>query len=192
MKNRLHCSLYSSIGLSYFSAMVFDEREVDKPSDFLEDAHLGPHRSFSLGLSDRSSNLWMLAHFKNLKIDKMALYYREYYIRSSNKRKVYPQRRLKKPFANTLDLVNYLSSKKSKLDSLEIKFENGWAIRSDFFSTFEFMTTTTNERDALIHKLIALSGLDPLDLSSLEGDTQYRIDSKGKLTAIDMFEGFKS
>jgi hypothetical protein len=90
-------------------------------------------------------------------------------------------------FENTLELLTYLSSKNYKVDWIEIRFKNGWAIKNDFLNDLEFITNNTEERDLLFEKLISISGQGPIDINSLEINETYSLCTDGVVNHKPLF-----
>ena len=69
---------------------------------------LSNQKSFRLGISNTSENLWFLMHFKKLEILNTVIYHQQYSEFRASKNTKYPTRRLKKKFANTANFLDYL------------------------------------------------------------------------------------
>ena len=85
----------------------------------------------------------MLIHFKHLSIHNLVLHYRKKSARNRKFKKVYSQHKMNLSFENTLELLTYLSSKNYKVDWIEIRFKNGWAIKNAMLNELEFITNNT-------------------------------------------------
>ena len=90
-------------------------------------------------------------------------------------------------FENTLELLTYLSSKNYKVDWIEIRFKNGWAIKDHFLNELEFITNNTQERNLLLEKFISISGQGPIDINSLEINETYTLQTKGSVKLKPLF-----
>ena len=90
-------------------------------------------------------------------------------------------------FDNTLELLTYLSSKNYKVDYIEIRFKNGWAIQDKFLNSLEFITNNTQERNLLFERLISLSGQGPIDINSLEISETYSLCTNGVVKLKPLF-----
>jgi hypothetical protein len=145
---------------------------------------LSNQKSFRLGISNTSENLWFLMHFKKLEILNTIIYHQQYSEFRTAKTTKYPIRRLKKKFANTADFFDYLtpSSKPSKRIFLyEIAFTNGWKIKECFFTHFTIYTNSLEERDSLINFLIKSVGYDPIAIDLLEPNITHYFKASGSL-----------
>ena len=100
---------------------------------------------------------------------------------------MYPQHKLNLSFENTLELLTYLSSKNYKVDWIEIRFKNGWAIKNDLLNGLEFITNNTQERNLLFEKLVSLSGQGPIDINSLEINENYTLHTPGRVKLKPIF-----
>ena len=144
----------------------------------------GTHRSFTIKFNDDFDRISMLIHFKNLSIRNLILHYRKKSARNRKTKKVYPQHKMNLSFENTLELITYLSSKNYKVDCIEIRFKNGWAIKNGLINELDFITNNTIERNSLLEKLIFISGQGPIDINELEINKTYSLctDGEAKLT----------
>jgi hypothetical protein len=145
---------------------------------------LSNQKSFSLGISNTSENLWFLMHFKELDILNTEIYHQQYSEFRTSKNVKYPIRRLVKKFVNTADFLAYLttSSKPSKRIFLrEILFTNGWKIKEQPHIYFTIYTNSLKERNTLINYLINSVGYDPIAVDSLEPNITYYFKASGSL-----------
>lgn len=133
-------------------------------------------KSFDFGV-DFSKNLWILAHFSELTIIKKHFTYKHQRGMWDWDNPKYPVRRLRKKFKNTLELLNYLSKKPYIILDFSFEFDNGWRIENNIFTTFH--TNSEAERDALIHRLNAITGLPPIDLSTIRVNFSYYRNKEG-------------
>ena len=145
------------------------------------------HRSFAIEFNNNIDRISMLIHFKHLSIHNLILHYRKKSARNRKTQKVYPQHKMNLSFENTLELLTYLSSKNYKVDWIEIRFKNGWAIKNDFLNELEFITNNTQERNLLFEKLISLSGQGPIDINSLEINETYSLCTDGEVKLKPLF-----
>ena len=180
MKDNQEYILIKSIGLRHSPWIS----EMDNP-DQLQDRVI--HRSFIIQFNNNLDRISMLIHFKHLSIHKLSLHYRKRSARNRKTKKVYPQHKMNLSFENTLELLTYLSSKNYKVDGIEIRFKNGWAIKNDFLNGLEFITNNTQERNLLLEKFISLSGQGPIDISSLEINTKYTLHTQGLVKLKPLF-----
>ena len=145
---------------------------------------LSNQKSFRLGISNTSENLWFLLHFKELEIINTEIYHQQYSEFRTAKTIKYPTRRLKKKFANTADFLDYLSpsSKPSRRFYIkEIEFTNGWKIKEQPHIYFTIYTNSLEERNTLINHLINSVGYDPIAIDSLEPNITYYFKASGSL-----------
>jgi hypothetical protein len=145
---------------------------------------LSNQKSFRLGISNTSENLWFLMHFKKLEILNTVIYHQQYSGFRTAKTTKYPTRRLKKKFANTAEFLDYLtpSSKPSRRFFIkEIEFTNGWKIKEQPHIYFTIYTNSLEERNTLINHLINSVGYDPIAIDSLEPNVTYYFKASGSL-----------
>ena len=145
---------------------------------------LSNQKSFRLGISNTSENLWFLMHFKKLEILNTVIYHQQYSEFRTAKNTKYPTRRLKKKFANTADFFDYLSpsSKTSRRFFIkEIEFTNGWKIKEQPHIYFFIYTNTLEERNTLINHLINSVGYDSIAIDLLEPNITYYFKASGSL-----------
>lgn len=145
---------------------------------------LSNQKSFRLGISNTSENLWFLMHFKKLEILNTVIYHQQYSEFRTAKTTKYPTRRLKKKFANTADFLDYLSpiSKPSRRFFIkEIEFTNGWKIKEQPHIYFTTYTNSLEERNTLINHLINSVGYDRITIYSLEPNITYYFKASGSL-----------
>ena len=145
---------------------------------------LSNQKSFRLGISNTSENLWFLMHFKKLEILNTVIYHQQYSEFRTAKNTKYPTRRLKKKFANTADFFDYLSpsSKTSRRFFIkEIEFTNGWKIKEQPHIYFTIYTNTLEERNTLINHLINSVGYDSIAIDLLEPNITYYFKASGSL-----------
>tara|TARA_B100001173_G_C15981847_1_gene544937 strand:- start:508 stop:1050 length:543 start_codon:yes stop_codon:yes gene_type:complete len=176
MKDSQEYILFKTIELRY-SPWIEDMDDHNK-------LEKGTHRSFTIKFNDDFDRISMLIHFKNLSIRNLILHYRKKSARNRKTKKVYPQHKMNLSFENTLELITYLSSKNYKVDCIEIRFKNGWAIKNGLINELDFITNNTIERNSLLEKLIFISGQGPIDINELEINKTYSLctDGEAKLT----------
>jgi hypothetical protein len=145
---------------------------------------LSNQKSFRLGISNTSENLWFLMHFKKLEILNTVIYHQQYSEFRTAKTTKYPIRRLKKKFANTADFLDYLTPSFKPLKRIfikEIEFTNGWKIKERFFIHFTIYTNSLEERNTLINYLINSICYDPIAIDLLEPNVTYYFKASGSL-----------
>lgn len=140
-------------------------------------------KSFSVDV-DTKTNLWLLMHFKHLEIKSKTLVYQVNKGIRQRKNTVYPIRKMRKKFKNTSELLEYIDLKPYDIYNLEIEFTNGWKIKQQPSVQFHFYTSSTKERDELIHKLIGISGQGAIDILSLEENISYYYKGVDKLVKV--------
>ena len=179
MKDSQEHILFKTIELRYFPWIedTDDHNKLEK----------GIHRSFTIKFNNYFDRISMLIHFKHLSIHNLILHYRKKNARNRKTKKVYPQHKMNLSFENTLELLTYLSIKNCKVDCIEIRFKNGWAIQDKFLNSLEFITNNTQERNLLFEKLIALSGQGPIDINSLEINKTYSLCTDGVVKLKPLF-----
>jgi hypothetical protein len=144
---------------------------------------LSNQKSLCVGMDATLSNLWILLHFKELKIKSKKICYQRYNGHHNNN--AYPKRWLKKHFENTAGLLNYLYSKMYDIHYLEIEFTNGWKIKEHPHHEFLFYTSSSEERNTLLNKLVFISGFDPIDIPSLKQNIPYYFKAGVPLYTLD-------
>ncbi|MDA9872622.1 hypothetical protein N9C25_00195 [Saprospiraceae bacterium] len=143
------------------------------------------HKDFSLSV-DTTRNLWLLLHFKDLKIKSKTLIYQVNNGHRQRKSTVHPYRKMQKKHKNTAELLDYLSTKSYDIHKLEIEFTNGWKIKQKPFVKFYFYTNSASERNELIDRLLFISSQGPIDVSKLEPNFSYSFKGHSKLVKIDL------
>ena len=142
------------------------------------------HKSFSLGI-DTMRNLWFLLHFKDLEIKNKTIKYQVDNGMRQRKNTKHPIRKMRKAHKNTAELIEYLSDKPYKIIKLELEFTNGWKIKQRPYIELGFYTNSTQERDALINKLLNIAGQGPIDVSKLNINFSYYFKSELELAGIN-------
>ena len=180
MKDSQDYILFKTIELRY-SPWIEDMDDHNK-------LEKGTHRSFTIKFNNDFDRISILIHFKHLSIQKLILHYRKKSARNRKTKKVYPQHKMNLSFENTLELLTYLSSKNYKVDCIEIRFKNGWAIKNGLINELDFITNNTIERNSLLEKLIIISGQGPIDINELEINETYSLCTNGetKLTPLSL------
>jgi len=145
---------------------------------------LSNQKSFRLGISNTSENLWFLIHFKKLEILNKVIYHQQYSEFRTAKTTKYPTKRLKKKFANTADFLDYLSPRSKPLRRFfikEIEFTNGWKIKEQPHIYFTVYTNSLEERNTLINYLINSVCYNSIAIESLEPNMTYYFKASGSL-----------
>ena len=145
---------------------------------------LSNKKSLCLGI-DTINNLWILMHFKEFKIKSKKICYQVNTGVHQRKNTAHPKRWLKKHFETTAELLNYLYGKQYDIHYLDIEFTNGWRIKEHPHHKFLMYTTSVEERNALLNKLVLISGFDPLDILGLKQNIPYYFNAGGALYALD-------
>ena len=146
---------------------------------------LSNQKSLRVGMDATLSNLWILLHVKELKIKSKKICYQVNNGLRQRKSTVHQKRWLKKHFENTAGLLNYLYSKMYDIHYLEIEFTNGWKVKEHPHHEFLFYTSSTEERNTLLNKLVFISGFDPIDIPSLKQNIPYYFKAGVPLYALD-------
>ena len=145
---------------------------------------LSNQKSLRVGM-DTINNLWILMHFKELKIKSKKICYQVNTGIRQRKNTVHPKRWLKKPFESTSELLGYLCGKQYDIHHLDIEFTNGWRIKEHPHHEFLFYTTSVEDRNTLLNKLVFVSGFDPIDIPSLKQNISYYFKAGGTLCILD-------
>lgn len=152
---------------------------------------LSNQKSFRLDINT-IKGLWFLLHFKKFEILNTVIYHKQYSEFRQSKSTKYPTRRLTKKFANTADLLDYLSiinyRRSRNFYIYEIEFTNGWKIKESCHIAFTFYTNSVEERNTLINHLINSVAYDPIAIDSLEPNYSYYFNASGSL--MDANSGF--
>lgn len=146
---------------------------------------LSNHKSFKLFVGSTWEHLWLLIHFKHL---KLAHYNLQYQINKGERQRantIHPKRWMKKPFTNTTELLDYLASKFYDILYMDFEFTNGWKIKEQPQIEFYFYTNSMEERDELIDKLLGIAGLEIKDKSVLIPNITYLIKATGEIYPLD-------
>ena len=85
---------------------------------------LSNQKSLRVGMNT-INNLWILMHFKELKIKNKKICYQVNTGVHQRKSTVHPKRWLKKPFETTAELLGYLYEKMYDIHYIDIEFTNG-------------------------------------------------------------------
>ena len=89
-------------------------------------------KSVVFGIDNTRSNLWVLMHFKDLKIKSKKIYYQINNGVHQRKNTIHPKRWIRKNFGNTAELLEYINKKSYDIHYLEIEFENGWRLKDQY------------------------------------------------------------
>ena len=146
---------------------------------------LSNQKSLRVELETSFSNYWILMHFKELKIKSKKVCYQVDTGIRQRKSTVHPIRWLKKPFETTSELLGYLCGKQYYIHHLEIEFTNGWKIKESRHHEFLFYTSSIEERNTLLNKLVFVNGFDPIDIPSLKQNISYYFKAGGDLYTFD-------
>lgn len=145
---------------------------------------LSDKNSFKLGV-DTKRNLWLILHFKALKIRCHKVFYQINNGVWQRKGTKHPIRRMIKKHQNTSDFLEYLQNKSYDIKTLEIEFENDWRIKQVPYHEFIFYTNSISERNILINKLFKIGSQGPIDISTLEINFTYYFESSTNLKKLD-------
>jgi hypothetical protein len=130
-------------------------------------------KSVQLGIDNALYQLWIMAHFKEMELQETKIFYHKTPSNRAKKTTVYKKHWLKIQFKNTVELIQYLDSKFYTLSYFELYFTNNWRIKIVANCFINIYTNSTTERNNVIHKLIAIAGLNEIKLSELENNYTY-------------------
>lgn len=150
---------------------------------------LSDKKSFSLGIHSTRSNLWLLMHFKHLKIKNQRIVYQINSGIRQRKSTVYPIRNLVKKFDTTDQFLTYLSNKRYDMHYVEFEFTNGWKIKEQPQINFYFYTNSTSERNDLINKFFLIAGHELINIESLAENITYYYNPDGTFYILDNLPG---
>ena len=139
---------------------------------------LSNQKSFTLTIVNATKQLWLLMHFKNLKIAKKSIYYSKTPSLRSRKITVYPLRKLNKSFDDTGHLLDYLESKCYNIRHFELEFENNFRIVISSNIWVTFYADSKEERNKLINKLVDIAGFDRFPIENLSINITYNFGEK--------------
>ena len=137
--------------------------------------------SFTLNIENANEQLWLLMHFKDLKITKKSIYYSNTPSVRSRKSTKYPTKKLNKSFDNTGQLLDYLDSKCYEIKHFEIEFENNLRISVSSNVWVTFHADSKEERNKLIYKLVDIAGFDRFPIQNLSINITYNFGEKSSL-----------
>ena len=137
------------------------------------------------GIDNSRSNLWILMHFKDLKIKSKKICYQINNGVHQRKHTIHPKRWLKKNFKNTLELLDCINKQPYDIHYLEIEFENGWKLKDQSNAWVLFETTKKTERNYIIDKMLMLAGFNSVDTNELKLKEVYLFQIMGDLIKID-------
>ena len=137
------------------------------------------------GIDNSRSNLWILMHFKDLKIKSKKICYQINNGVHQRKHTIHPKRWLKKNFKNTLELLDCINKQPYDIHYLEIEFENGWKLKDQSNAWILFETTKKSERDYIIDKMLMLAGFNSVDTNELKLKEVYLFQIMGGVVKID-------
>ena len=150
---------------------------------------LSDQKSFSMGVQSTRSNLWLLLHFKHLTIKNKRIIYRLNNGFHQRKSTVHPVRTMRKNFETTAQFLSYVATKSYDLLYFEFEFTNGWKIKERPQTEFLFYTNTTQERNALIHKLFLIGGQNPIIVEDLIENITYFYRADGTSYIVEDMPG---
>ena len=143
---------------------------------------LSNQKSFTLTIIGANEKLWLLMHFKNLRIIKKTIYYQETPSVRSRKSTIYPTKKLTKTFESTLQLLDYLDRKFYTIQYFEMEFENELKIIISGNHSLSFYAKSIKERNKLVDKLIAIAGYDKFPIEDLSINITYFFGANSSLT----------
>ncbi len=150
---------------------------------------LSDKKSFALDVRSTRANLWLLIHFKHLKIKTYRIIYRINNGTRQRNSTVHPIRTMKKKFYTTDQFLTYIGNKSYDLLYVEFEFTNGWKIKEQPQIKFYFYTNSTKERDELIDKFFLISGQEPIEIENLIENISYYFNADGTTYILDDMPG---
>jgi hypothetical protein len=150
---------------------------------------LSDKKSFALDVRSTRANLWLLIHFKHLKIKNKRIIYRIDNGIHQRKSTVHPTRTMRKNFDTTDQFLTYIGNKSYDLLYVEFEFTNGWRIKEQPQIEFYFYTNSTKERNELIHKFFLIGGQDKIKIESLIENITYFFRADGTFYIVDDMPG---
>ena len=157
----------------------------EKMNKLIRTIELINEESVVFGIDNSRSNLWILMHFKDLKIKSKKICYQINNGVHQRKNTIHPKRWLKKNFNNTLGLLDYINKQPYDIHYIEIEFENGWKLKEQSNAWILFETNKKLERDYIIDKMLMIAGLNLLDTDSLKLKEVYLFQIMGGVIKID-------
>ena len=157
----------------------------EKMNKLIRTIELINEESVVFGIDNSRSNLWILMHFKDLKIKSKKICYQINNGVHQRKNTIHPKRWLKKNFNNTLELLDYINNKPYDIHYIEIEFENGWKLKDQSNAWILFETTKKSEKDSIIDKILMVAGLNAIDTDELKLKEVYSFQIMGDLIKID-------
>jgi hypothetical protein len=146
---------------------------------------LSNNKSFKLFVGSTRDHLWLLIHFKHLEIAHYKLQYQINNGMRQREKTIHPKRWMKKPFKNTAELLEYLSSKSYDIRYMNFEFNNGWKIKETPQIEFIFYTNSLQQRNNLIDNLLGIAGLELKDKSVLTPNITYMLKVTGEVYPLD-------
>ena len=146
-------------------------------------------KSFSLDVGSTRCNLWLLIHFKHLKIKNKRIIYRINNGYRQRKSTVHPVRTMRKNFETTAQFLTYLATKSYDLLYFEFEFTNGWKIKERPQTEYYFYTNSTQERNDLINKFFLIGGQEPIIIENLIENISYFYRADGSFYIVENIPG---
>jgi len=112
-------------------------------------------------------------HFKELKILNKEIYYKQIKSHRARRTTSYPMKKLKKPFDNILELLDYLSGKFYDIEYFKLELETNLKIKTHSNAAILFYTDSIIERNLLISKFVKIVGYNPLQIEDLKNNIPY-------------------
>tara|TARA_B110000240_G_scaffold197453_1_gene252725 strand:+ start:570 stop:1109 length:540 start_codon:yes stop_codon:yes gene_type:complete len=157
----------------------------EKMNKLIRTIELKNEKAVVFGIDNSRSNLWILMHFKDLKIKSKKICYQINNGVHQRKNTIHPKRWLKKNFKNTLELLEYINKQPYDIHYLEIEFENGWKLKDQSNAWVLFETTKKTERNYIIDKMLMLAGFNSVDTNELKLKEVYLFQIMGGVVKID-------
>ena len=134
---------------------------------------LSDNKSFKIIIWNATENLWILRHFKDLRLKSKTIFYKQSATLRSRKSTIYPRKQLKKPFDNTGELLDYLNTKYYDIDQFELEFENNFKIKIRGNYSVTFYNNSLLDRNNLIAKLVSIIGFYNFPIDELAINVEY-------------------
>lgn len=150
---------------------------------------LSDKKSFALDVRSTRTNLWLLIHFKHLKIKTYKILYRINNGARQRNSTVHPIKAMRKNFDTIDQFLTYIGNKSYDLLYIEFEFTNGWKIKEQPQIKFYFYTNSTKERDELIHKFFLISGQEPIQIENLIENVSYYYNADGTTYILEDMPG---
>jgi len=147
----------------------------------------GDDKSIAIDFCHARQALWILNHFSHLEIKKLELSYRVHNGYRQRKDTKYPERKLRKKFTNTRELIAYLFHQPYQISHFQIDFSNGWRIKDQPYMGMIFQTNNSQERQELFNRFCDIAAIPHIELNELKKNITHVVQHDGKLIEIGQF-----